>query len=334
MRLKSFTAPTIHEAMSLVRKELGEDAIIVSTQSKTNRGGVRITAAIESPLEKAALTHGETYSSVESPTSANTIEKVRERLMEQGLPPRLMEELLQHIPPSTTRAPSLLLAEALDKIFIFDPIADDLANQSYIFVGPPGAGKTISLVKMATKAKMSHKNTEIITTDTIRAGAIGQLASFTKLLKIDLKIANSLQELQDSLVDIPIDIPVLIDTPGINPFEDQAIEEIMNYIEVVNAEPLLVLPSGIDPVEALEIAQRFSEIGVRKILGTRVDISRRLGGTLYAAYGAELALCNFGATPHIVEGLVPINSALLSKLLLFDRNQSLSTDFYRKSNAS
>ena len=44
MRLKSYTAATMAEAMNLVREELGEDAIIVSTQrSSDGQGAVSYT---------------------------------------------------------------------------------------------------------------------------------------------------------------------------------------------------------------------------------------------------------------------------------------------------
>ena len=47
MRLKTFTAPSMAEAMNLVKTHLGADAIIVSTQKGDGGLGVRITAAIE-----------------------------------------------------------------------------------------------------------------------------------------------------------------------------------------------------------------------------------------------------------------------------------------------
>ena len=46
MRLKSFTARSMKEAIGQVRAELGPDAVIVSTvQSRSGGGTVRITAA-------------------------------------------------------------------------------------------------------------------------------------------------------------------------------------------------------------------------------------------------------------------------------------------------
>ena len=45
MHVKTFTAPTTVKAMALVREELGEDAIIVSTQRNTKGPGIHIVAA-------------------------------------------------------------------------------------------------------------------------------------------------------------------------------------------------------------------------------------------------------------------------------------------------
>ena len=47
MRLKSFSAPTMAQAMALVRRELGESAVIVSSTAATWDGHVLVTAAIE-----------------------------------------------------------------------------------------------------------------------------------------------------------------------------------------------------------------------------------------------------------------------------------------------
>ena len=48
MRLRTFTAATMSEAMALVRARLGADAIIVSTEEGDD-GATRVTAAVEQP---------------------------------------------------------------------------------------------------------------------------------------------------------------------------------------------------------------------------------------------------------------------------------------------
>ena len=47
MRLKSFSADSMAEAMKQVRQTLGDNAIIVSTQGGDAAGSVRVTAAVE-----------------------------------------------------------------------------------------------------------------------------------------------------------------------------------------------------------------------------------------------------------------------------------------------
>ena len=54
MRLRTFTAPTIADAMQRVRDELGPDAIILSTQRLGRGGGVKVTAGIETVESSSA----------------------------------------------------------------------------------------------------------------------------------------------------------------------------------------------------------------------------------------------------------------------------------------
>ena len=45
MLLRTFTAPTMAEAMRLVRDSLGDDAVILGTRQAGRGGGVGVTAA-------------------------------------------------------------------------------------------------------------------------------------------------------------------------------------------------------------------------------------------------------------------------------------------------
>ena len=64
MRLKTFTAPSMPEAMRLVRDQLGPDAIIVSSQPADKGKGVIVTAAIEQAPEPVAAALAEWCGSV------------------------------------------------------------------------------------------------------------------------------------------------------------------------------------------------------------------------------------------------------------------------------
>lgn len=49
MRLKTYTAPTIAQAMDMIRRDLGDSAIIIQTQGERGRQGARVTAAVDEP---------------------------------------------------------------------------------------------------------------------------------------------------------------------------------------------------------------------------------------------------------------------------------------------
>src|SRR5204862_6548808 len=89
MRLKSYNAPTMAEAMRLVREELGDDAIIVSTQRSSDGQGVRITAALADAAEDEAVDRALT-----GRNATPFADKVREALTYHGAPARLIAQLV------------------------------------------------------------------------------------------------------------------------------------------------------------------------------------------------------------------------------------------------
>ena len=50
MRLKTFSAPSMTEALKIVKEHFGEEAIIVSSKKADNGSGVCVTAAIDLSL--------------------------------------------------------------------------------------------------------------------------------------------------------------------------------------------------------------------------------------------------------------------------------------------
>ena len=78
---------------------------------------------------------------------------------------------------------------------------------------------------------------------------------------------------------------------------------------------VLVLPAGLDPAEAADQAQAYVAAGARLLVATRLDLARRLGGTLAAA-GRGLALAEAGIGPGAADGLLPITPAWLAARLL------------------
>jgi flagellar biosynthesis protein FlhF len=195
-------------------------------------------------------------------------------------------------------------------------------------MGPPGAGKTVTAAKLAARARLARRSVAMITTDTLRTGAVEQFSGYAGLLGIDPQVADNAQELQDSLIAAQGSALTLIDTTGVNPFDDGDMARLGDFVAATGAEPLLVLPAGMDVDEAADMARAFAGLGATRLLATRLDTARRLGGLLTAADAANLRLCDVGIGPHLADGLSPLNPLALARLLAAapaDRVASLAT---------
>ena len=312
MRLKSFTASTMAEAMEMVRQELGDDAIIVSTQRAGGVKGFRVTAALE-PAD-ADMMVAELLG--EGP-GAHAAEALKDVFLRHGLPQRLAERLVNAARTSGAVDPVQACAAALEAGFSFSHLPEYSSPRPLMMVGAPGSGKSIAVAKLAARAVLKRHDVAVITCDNFRAGATAQLAAFTRILEVDLltaKSADSLRKAVDSTAGM-VDL-VLIDSPGVNPFKQSDLDFLHELVLAADVEPILVMAAGGDPVEAGEMAEAFAEVGVSRLFASRLDTTRRLGAILVAADAARLALSDVSASPHVASGVSPISALSLAQLLL------------------
>lgn len=284
MRLKVFQASNMTAAMALVRGSLGPDALILSTRRVA--GGVEVTAALEPEREEAPPLVDATRNAA---------------LAWHGVPPGLVQAL----------APGRL-ADALPDALRFGALPLDGAAP-LLLAGPPGAGKTLTVAKLATRLVMAGKTPLVVTADGQRAGAPEQLAAYTRLLGLTLVVASAPVPLSRALARSQ-DWPVLIDTPGLDPFDAAARDDLLALAATAGAVTVLVLPAGLDPAEAHELAEAFAEAGATLLIATRLDLARRLGGVLAAA-SARLTLTEAGIGPGAADGLRALTPELLASRL-------------------
>lgn len=318
MRLKTFTANTMSEAMELVKNALGEDAIIVATNE--DHGAVQLTAAIEPAFEvgsngRGALNDDWLQYDEEEETAA-VAEELTEVMLRHGVPEDIMDHIVSCATVAGLEKPSVALVAALEHIFHFRPLPQGKHDKPLIFVGPPGSGKTLAIAKAAARATMDGRRVSVITYDTVRAGGIEQLEAFTRLLNIDLKQATNPEDVPFMAEDLFGYDQILIDSPGTNPFNNEDLKTTARVISRGNFEPHLVMPSGIDSEESADIARSFSSIGVQSMITTRLDLSRRFGSILTAAHNGSFAFADASKTPQVADGFIEMSPKSLTGLLI------------------
>lgn len=295
--------------MRRVREALGPDAVILSTQPAEAGGGVRVTAALEdSPLEDFELADGG--------GGLHAIDDITEALAYHRFPPGLLDRLVGAAADLPASDSVMSLAGALDSEFAFAPLPAAKPPRPIMVIGPPGAGKTATTAKLCARARLKGSSPRLITMDTEKSGGLAQASDFAQALGLNVEQARDSEALAARLGDTPSDQLTVIDTAGANPFDDRDLSRLSGAAEAAGAGLLVVLPAGGDALESSEMALAFAGIGADRMVGTRLDIARRLGGILSAAQAGNLALMAVSTSPNIGDVLLPINPVSLARLLL------------------
>jgi flagellar biosynthesis protein FlhF len=157
-------------------------------------------------------------------------------------------------------------------------------------IGPTGVGKTTTVAKLAATAKLRHgKRVALITSDTYRIAAVEQLKTYASIIGLDIKIANSPDEIKSVIAGLnDVDL-VVIDTAGRSQNNHARLDELGALIAAAKPdETHLVLSSTVGENVLRKTAERFIDLGPDRCILTKIDeavttgmiagISERIGG--------------------------------------------------------
>ena len=321
----------------MIRETLGEDAIIVATREENGGKAVRVTAAVEQETCESHNEGWEAPSMRASPPTSTPETRARDggwlqydsEQDEGAVAEDLADIMIKHAVPEeiTDQVVSCAtvaglgnayeaLVAALEHLYVFRPTPQKSVGKNFVLVGPPGAGKTLGVAKMATRATMAGQKVGVITTDTLRAGGVEQLAAFTKILNIPLEKARDARELGRAIDNLRGIDQIIVDTGGLNPFNPQEMRDLARMMAVADMAPILVMPAGSDADESGEMARVYASLGVRTMMSTRLDIARRIGGLLAAAHYGGLVFADSSNTSQVAEGLFGMSPDRLARILM------------------
>jgi flagellar biosynthesis protein FlhF len=317
MRLRSFTAPTIAEAMRQVRLALGDDAVILATEEQGR--SVKITAAIDPHAAAALQPMADARSASIAPGGPAEDEPagaLAGALRFHGVPQALMDRLLAMTATFEIGDAQQALTAAFRARFTFRPLTDQPPGKPILLAGLPGAGKSSTLAKLAARAKVNGWPVTAITCDLAKAGAVEQLATYAKALEIPAYRAKDAATLKRAVARADAKGMILIDTIGTNPLLPGDLAELRNLVAAVGGELVLVMAAGGDTTECAELAAAYAEAGATRLIATKIDLARRYGGILAAAEAGQLAFAGFGTSPQIASGLAAPRADRLCRLFL------------------
>ncbi len=150
------------------------------------------------------------------------------------------------------------------------------------FIGTAGVGKTTTLAKLAALQTTRYKTrVALITLDNYGIAANEQLKKYARIIGIPLETALNATELNRAIEkNSPADL-ILIDTPGINPSDQNQILELKSLLaEMPNLQTHLVMSAVTKENDLMATAENFKGIGDQRLVFTKIDESGTFGNVV------------------------------------------------------
>lgn len=361
MLIKKFTAQSLPEALTKVKEDFGEEAVILKTRfnNKGNGNGsgkesasVEVTAAIdkaekktnrlegaadEAPAVRNRLIVKDRPQVEQSTASAETVEpkeptrspsemlsdigkdlkhlradlmrsmtdslfgqprgsqlEYARQLVEKRLPEKLAIDLVRAMPdtPQDEHDPAStwdrLLESLSDRLSPGEPIKIvDSGATVVMLVGPTGSGKTSAAARLAFRFTAEQKcPVTLVTADNFRADSREQSLSLANVIGCRFHAVTSPEELTVLLKTIKEGL-VIIDTSGASTKKDM--DELTTLVGAANPHEVnLVIPASMPAQDISVFVEGCPDLGVDKLLVTKLDQSRHRGGIVAAALEGEL----------------------------------------------
>lgn len=251
----------------------------------------------------------------EIPLSDMKMKALYELLNLHGLSDALMRDMIASAASVGVDDDYHRLETAFIESFSFAPLGA-VPTTPIMLVGPTGAGKTSSSARLA-KTAMEHTGAAfMMTADVGRAGAIEQIKIYGDSLGADYYIVETPMDVEQAIPSAQAGSAIILDTPGVSPFDAGDIAALKSFQQAAGAEPILVLPASGDAVEFTEWAMAFAEFGVRRAILTKFDATKRVGAGLCALHAANIGLCYFAESAFISDGLIPATPEFLTRRFL------------------
>jgi flagellar biosynthesis protein FlhF len=320
MRLRTFTGPTLSGVMAQVRQELGPDAVILSS-ADAPAGGVEVRAAAERGAVTPSGDEAETVLARRAQDRAKArgdasegLSRIAKALHWHEVSEDAARAIVEAAMQLEDGAATATLARALDQRYGVHPVEAD-PGRPLLFAGPPGAGKSSAIAKLAARAVHDGVRPALVTCDT-RSGAQAQMTAYADALDLMLECVEGPRELSMIVSRLPAG-PVLIDTAGLNPFDMDDLDALSDLADSADAEIVAVLEAGVCAGDAEDAGALMAAAGAGRVIVTKLDAARRRGAVI--GYGESgLAYAHISASPYIGDGVAPATGLRLARALLED----------------
>jgi flagellar biosynthesis protein FlhF len=255
---------------------------------------------------------------------AAAFSKLVDAEMDAGLAQDILWRVASRIdsgPPPAPSATSDLIAAELSRLFNVDSrLAGNEGRNAIAVVGPPGSGKTTTLVKLAVLYGLgTRRPSQIISLDTHRVAATEQLRSYAAITGIAFQALETARALVQALEEHRHKDLVFIDTPGFawNDLEDAAGMAAL-ISKQFRIETHLVLSASMKPADMRRIALQYEMFAPSKLIFTHLDETHTFGPLLSLSIKTGKPISFLSRGQQVPEDLEPADRRALVDLVMKD----------------
>jgi flagellar biosynthesis protein FlhF len=376
MKLKSFFAGSVEEALSDARREFGPEAVLVQSRRAApdarQFGEYEVVCALlpedQGPAaappppartERSAREHGtsvdvqklarelaelkrclqklQTSIALAGTTSAipGTPARVREALallLDSEVDAELAQQIVgvaathaagqtsddDFIPGNGARFSSLVHRHVMRLAATqgFPGEENAIKPHAVALVGPPGAGKTSCIAKLAARYAIAmHRAAYIVAMDEYRVGGSEQLRAYAGILGVgfealthDAALARVIEERRNDLL--------FVDVPGFSASEMELAEQFARALETGNVEVQLVLPASLRAADLRRVAESFALFRPAGLIFTRLDETETYGPMLNEIVRTAKPASFLSHGPRVPDDIEPATRARIADLVL------------------
>jgi flagellar biosynthesis protein FlhF len=340
MHVKRIYAPTVRDALNAAREQLGDGALVLSTELVPAHGWrgwigqrvVRLTAAAERGAGAGAAIGAPRVQpadmSVDRPgvpadrprrsrsAALDARPGVIARLTATGLDGALASAVAGRLSDAECRGGS---EQALRRALAAEVEAQSGVDAEYaryeVFVGPPGVGKTTTIAKIAAQEVAARRAPfGLVAADAFRAGAIEQLRSYAAVMGLPLRVARGAAEFEQALAGNRQ--TSLIDTAGRAP-SDEGIASLFDVLgRKRGVRTHLVLAADTSAATARRLLDRYAPLHPARVVITKLDESDSMMPLFDAVRERGLPVSYLTAGQRVPEDLWRATPASLAAALL------------------
>lgn len=355
MRIKSFYANSVESAVALGRREMGPEAMLVESRKAPlearHLGEYEVVCALVPELESAKPSPPENAGENESRLAVELAEMRRQldvmgktitrsawsaagwpscrpeisewhaRLMAADLDGELAQRILgaaeRRTGPELNGLDGAVAKEIAQHVLVDSAWATPGGPNAVALVGPPGAGKTTMLAKLAVTCALAVRRLPaFISMDDFRVAGADQLRSYAAILGTGFQALDSVGALAQALEERQHPRLVLIDTPGYGPHDMDRAQDLARFLSTrTDISTHLVLTATMKSADLNNVAECFEIFRPSSLLFTRLDETACFGTAFSLSVRRGKPISFLGTGQEIPDDIAPATRERVLSLL-------------------